>query len=101
MKVNILCPACGKSTDAGSATSCVRCGCDLSVLAAILEGAEWHLQMAARWIRDSEWAKAHGHAERSWELRQTHRAAEMGLLAALARREGEWVERWWRRVRLA
>ncbi len=99
--MSILCPACGKSTDAGGATSCARCGCDLSVLAAILEAAEWHLQTAAHSIRDSEWALAHEHAERSWELRQTRSAAMLGFLAALAQGEAGWVERWQKRVRLA
>jgi hypothetical protein len=92
--MEFACPACGKTNDLRTAAACSRCACDLTALAAIIGGAIWHLKAAAREIRAKEWRAALAHAERSWALRHSPRAAQLACLASLALREGGEALRW-------
>jgi hypothetical protein len=82
--MEISCPACGKTSDVGATTTCPRCGCDLAPLVRIVKGALWYMQAAAREMRTGEWESAFEHAERSWSLVRTPRAARLACLAAAA-----------------
>ena len=82
--MEIACPACGKINDLSGATACARCACDLEPLARILAGAVLHLKAAATALRSAAWEGALEHAERSWGLRHSSRAAQVAALAALA-----------------
>ena len=99
--MEFACPACGKSNDLRTAAACSRCGCDLTALAAIISGANWHLKAAAQEFRAKEWQTALAHAERSWALRRSPRAAQLACLAALTLREGGEALRWRRRAAIA
>jgi hypothetical protein len=82
--MEISCPACGKTSDLHATSSCSRCGCDLGPLALIIVGAAWHLQMAAAELRAGDWEAALEHAQRSWSLHHSPRAARLACLAAVA-----------------
>jgi hypothetical protein len=82
--MEISCPACGKTSDLLATTSCSRCGCDLGPLARIIAGALWHLQAAAGELRAGDWEAAFEHAQRSWSLHRSQRAARLACLAAVA-----------------
>ena len=92
--MEISCPACGKASDLSATTSCSRCGCDLGPLARIIAGAVWHLQAAAGELRAGDWAAALEHAQRSWSLLHSPRAA----LAAAALGETRAALSWRRRA---
>lgn len=82
--MEISCPACGKTSDLRATTSCSRCGCDLAPLARIIAGALWHLQAAAGELRAGDWEAAFEHAQQSWSLHNSQRAARLAFLAAVA-----------------
>ena len=99
--MEISCPACGKASDLRQAAACPRCGCDLAPLARVITGAVWHLQAAAGELRAREWAAALKHAERSWSLRHSPRAARLAWLAALALGETQTALHWRQRSEAA
>jgi hypothetical protein len=94
---NFSCPACGKTSDLRATTSCTRCGCDLGPLVRILAGAVWHLRAAAGELRAGDWAAALEHAQRSWSLHRSPRAARLAFLAAAASGETRAALSWRRR----
>ena len=96
--MEISCPACGKTSDLSATTSCPRCGCDLGPLARIIAGAVWHLQAAAGGLRAGNWAAALEHAQRSWSLLHSPRAARLAFLAAAALGETRDALCWRRRA---
>jgi hypothetical protein len=97
--MELACPACGKTNDLRSSAACSRCACDLTTLGTIIGGAIWHLKAAAGELRMKEWESALAHAERSWSLRHSLRAAQIAGLAAIALGQVEEVLRWQRRQR--
>ena len=99
--MEITCPACGKANNLRTEAACPRCGCDLAVLARIITGATWHLQAAARELRGGAWDAALEHAEKSWSLYHSPRAARVACLAALASGASRDALRWRRRAVLA
>lgn len=92
----ITCPACSKSNDAGE--TCVRCGCDLSLLREILGASMSHLSLAKQELQAGDWAAALAHAERSWELAHNSPTARLGCFAAAALGDTEGFARWRRRA---
>ena len=92
--MEIPCPACGKANDIRTVEACSRCACDLGSLARIVFGAIWHLKAAACAARAREWEAALVHAEKSWSLRHSVRAARAAYLAATALRENRQALRW-------
>ena len=78
--MTIQCPACSKQNGAGD--TCVRCGCDLSMLRRIDRAARAHLQTARMRLGEGEWAAAFEHATRSWDLVHTGTSAGVACLAA-------------------
>jgi hypothetical protein len=95
--MEISCPACGKTSDVGASTSCPRCACDLGPLARVVAGALWHLQTGRAKLRSAEWEAAFDHAERSWSLVHSARAASVACLAAAALGETRVALLWHRR----
>jgi hypothetical protein len=95
--MEISCPACAKTSDVSATTSCPRCGCDLGPLAVILAGAAWHLQAAAGEMRTRDWKAALEHAQQSWSLYHSRRAARAACLAAAALGETREALSWRRR----
>ena len=96
--MEISCPACGKTNDLLATTSCSRCGCDLGPLARIVAGALWHLQAATGELRAGDWDAAFEHAQRSWSLRHSPRAARLAWLAAMTLGETRDALSWHRRA---
>lgn len=96
--MEIACPACGKTADLRTTVACPRCSCDLASLATILEGALWQLRAAADRLRARDWAAALDHAEQSWSLHRSPRAARIGCLAAIALGETKATAHWRRRA---
>ncbi len=92
--MEITCPACGKANDLRAARTCGRCGCELEPLARILAGAVWHLKAAVTALRARAWEEALEHAECSWALRHSSRAAQAACLAALALAKTEAALQW-------
>jgi hypothetical protein len=92
------CPACGKSNDLSAPGACLRCGCDLGALAGILTGALWQLKAAARELRTGNWEAAFEHAEQSWSLRHSPRAARLASLAIMALGRSRDALQWMRRA---
>lgn len=78
--MSITCPACNKPNQAQPA--CSRCGCDLSCLLALANGAAGALSQARNWLHQRDWAEALEWAEESWRLRHTAEAAGIAFLAA-------------------
>jgi hypothetical protein len=97
--MEVACPACGKTNDLSTAVPCSRCGCDLGPLARIVSGAIWHLIAATRQLRERNWEAAFEHAEKSWSLRHSPRAARLACLAALGLGRSTDTLRWMRRAR--
>jgi hypothetical protein len=95
--MEISCPACGKTSDLRATTACSRCGCDLGPLAGIIAGSLWHLQAAAGELRAGDWDAALEHAQRSWSLRHSPRAARLAWLATMALGETRDALTWQRR----
>lgn len=92
--MEIPCPACGKMSDLRATTACPRCGCDLGPLARIVAGASWYLQAAAVELRAGDWEAALAHAQLSWSLRHSPRAARLAFLAAVALGEARAAISW-------
>jgi hypothetical protein len=65
----ITCPACNKADQAS--LTCARCGCDLSLLHAIVESALVRLQTARRALATGDYHCALREAGQSWRLCQT------------------------------
>ena len=96
--MEVVCPACGKTNDLSAPGACSRCGCDLSSLARIATGAVWHLKAAARQLRSGNWEEAFEHAEQSWCLRHSPRAARLASLAMMALGRSRDALHWMRRT---
>lgn len=95
----ISCPTCGKVSDLTIATACPRCGCDLKPLTTVVRAAIWQMRAAATHLRRRDWSGALEHAEQSWELRRSTRAARIACLAAMALEENEAAGVWFRRAK--
>ena|ERR1043166_1400511 len=78
----IACPACGKHNNLDGRHDCPRCGCDLSMLHAIVACAVAHLGQAKEQLRQCEWSVALAHAARSWQLLHTPHSARVACLAS-------------------
>ncbi|PYJ07631.1 MAG: hypothetical protein DME25_03430 [Verrucomicrobia bacterium] len=90
----IPCPACGKPNELDGGHDCARCGCDLSMLRAIVASAVAHLGRAKEQLRQRDWSAALAHAERSWELLHTPHSARVACLAAAAMGDPAGLARW-------
>ena len=93
----LICPACRKANETEAASSCARCGCDLSALASLMLAAASRLADAGECLRNRQWQQALEGAEESWTWRHTPSAARVAFLAAAAlgdtRRAFHWRNR--------
>lgn len=80
--MSLTCPACNKAAQAEAA--CVRCGCDLSRLRAVLVAAASRLDAARVSLAARDWPGALADAQRSWRLHHTPEAARVAFCAAAA-----------------
>ena len=90
----IRCPACQKPNEPGAASTCPRCGCDLSMLCQILAAAWAHLSHAKENLHEADWSAALAHAEQSWKLLHTPQSARVACLATAAMGDVENLARW-------
>lgn len=90
------CPACGKAPV--KADECPRCGCDLTLPAAVAAAAERECREALRRLARGHARAASEHARRSWRLHHTLDAARALFLAAMARDDRGEARRWYRAV---
>ena len=91
--ITLACPACGKTSIETDAT-CPRCRCDLTQLRSIASHAWRHLAEAETNLRRGNWPEAGRHAEQSWRLRHSARAAQLAVLVAAAQGDSAEVTRW-------
>jgi len=94
----IACPACGKTNDLRLVTVCARCACDLAPLAQIVDGALWRIKAAARDLRAGDPDEALQHAQESWALFNSPRAAQAAFAAATALGDTSAAMLWMRRA---
>src|SRR6266404_2905526 len=92
--MTLRCPACSKVNDLAADATCQRCGCDLSILAAVLHSAARHLNASSTGFRSREWETALWPAEQSWSLYHTSAAAQFACLAAAALGDSERMLQW-------
>jgi len=92
--MNLRCPACGELNELVADAACQRCSCDLSMLSSVVRSAAGHLQASAAELRQREWEAALWHAEQSWGLFHTPRAARFACLAAAALGDSARVWHW-------
>ena len=92
----IKCPACGKENDEGK--ECVRCGCELSILARICRAAEQELFMGKENLASGDIPAAMHHAGKSWRLKKSPEAARLAFLTALASGDFAQARTWYART---
>jgi len=88
------CPACGKLNQTEAA--CMRCGCDLARLRAVVTAAKGALSEARLSLQKGNWAAALNWSEESWRLCHTVEAARLAFLAAGAMGETRIAAAWHR-----
>ncbi len=91
--MKLQCPACRKINNGVS--ECVRCGCDISVLAKIIRAAEFEIFCSKKSLEAKDALKALHHAERSWRLKKGPHAAKFSFLACLAAQRFDEAKRWY------
>ena len=94
----IHCPACKKENE--DAGNCTRCGCQLSELIAVIEGAEEHLSLGRDCLVRRDWHGALRHADRSWRLAHTTESAQLACLAAVGSQDLGQLSVWRHRAAL-
>ena len=94
--MDIICPACGKKND--SASECIRCGCEFSILEKIVHAAERELFISRENLGNEDFRDALQHARHSWHLKKSPEAARLAFLAALAVKDFEQAGRWYVRT---
>ncbi|TLD42675.1 MAG: hypothetical protein JETT_1018 [Candidatus Jettenia ecosi] len=91
--MEIRCPSC-KKTNSDSST-CVRCGCELQTLQAILQAAESEISTGRNKLRMGNLQDALNHALRSWHLKNSHEAAKLAFLAHISEKRYEEALTWY------
>lgn len=90
--MEIQCPSCKKrNTDS---PECVRCGCELEVLIAILQAAENEISMGTGKLLEGNSLEALEHAQRSWNLKKSSNAAKLAFLANVSTGRYEDALKW-------
>lgn len=77
--MEIQCPSCKKLNS--DSPECVRCGCELKILIAILQAAGSEISMGKGKLLEGNCLEALGHAIRSWNLKKSSNAAKLAFLA--------------------
>lgn len=95
--MEIQCPSCKKMNDGSS--SCVRCGCELQTLQAILQAARCEIAIGRNKLRMGNLRDALNHAVRSWHLKHSPDAAKLAFLVNIGERRFEEALRWYRRAK--
>ncbi len=96
--MTIVCPACKKENTGDMV--CSRCGCDITPLAEIISAAENVLNHGIAALKRKEGKTALACAKRSWALKNSIQAAQLGFFASLMINDS--VERtrvWHRRIK--
>lgn len=91
--MEIQCPSCKKLNS--DSPECVRCGCELKILIAILQAAESEISMGKEKLLDGKLLEALGHAIRSWNLKKSSNAAKLAFLANVSTGKYEDALRWY------
>ncbi len=91
--MEIQCPSCKKLNS--DSPECVRCGCELKILTAILQAAESDISMGKDKLLEGEFLEALGHAVRSWNLKKSSNAAELAFLASISTGKYEDALKWY------
>ncbi|UJS17103.1 MAG: hypothetical protein L3J17_14490 [Candidatus Jettenia sp.] len=95
--MEIQCPSC-KKTNSDSPT-CVRCGCELQTLQAILQAAESEISIGRNKLRMGNPLDALNHALRSWHLKNSPEAAKLAFLAHISEKRYEEALTWYSATR--
>lgn len=98
--MRLTCPACRKVNEPAdlAAATCTRCGCDLSMLAAVGVAAVQSARAALHALRCRDWSLALEHAQRSWSLQNSPEAARLAALACGALGQVKPLLTWRRRA---
>lgn len=91
--MEIQCPSC-KKTNSDSPT-CVRCGCELQTLQAILQAAESEISIGRNKLRMGNPLDALNHALRSWRLKNSPEAAKLAFLAHVSEKRYKEALMWY------
>ena len=94
--MEIQCPSC-KKTNADSA-ACLRCGCELQTLQAILQAAAYEIATGRNKLSRGNPRDALNHALRSWRLKNSTEAAKLAFLAHMNKRSFEEALTWYGRA---
>ena len=90
------CPYCNDPVSMGESPVCA-CGCDLTMLQPVLEGAAAALKMSILEMKSGEYSEAMEFAYESWGLLKSHEASAAGLIAAMSMKDPIEITRWLRR----
>lgn len=93
--MEIVCPACGKTSHMNS--ECSRCGCDLSSLRRLRESSREELETAAKKLKDRDSLAALEHAGKSWLINKDKHAARLAFLACISIRDFPEATKWYLR----
>jgi len=90
--MEIKCPSCKKVNS--DSPECIRCGCELNILIAILQAAESEISMGKKKLLKGEFLEALEHAMLSWNLKKTSNAAKLAFLANISTGKYEEALKW-------
>jgi thioredoxin-like negative regulator of GroEL len=95
--MELACPACNK-VNSLQAEECIRCSCELKLLALLLNQAEDLLTLGKTALQEGNSQEALEYANASWQIKHSQASAKLAFLATLAEQNDEEASFWYPRA---